>query len=218
MAGDPDTDFSRLGDLMGEALGGPRPQAEPAPAATRGRRSPAPSRSPGRAGTSAGGDDVVGRLALAWEAVVGPEVAANSQPVRFSRGRLVVAASSSAWAQTLHFMENAITRGLNERLGQQVVESVLFRPAGWDRFSATAGQEAGVAPSGQTADTGSGAAAAAPATGLGSQSTSPGAELTPEQAAALEAVAHLGLAPRLERDIMRAMTAVFVRGQRDSVR
>ena len=56
------------------------------------------------------------RLAAVWPDVVGPEVARNAQPRTLRRGRLVVATSSSVWAQTLQHMAGEILPRLNEAL------------------------------------------------------------------------------------------------------
>lgn len=72
------------------------------------------------------------RLAAEWPRVVGPEIAQNAQPRSLRGGRLVVATSSSVWAQTLQLMAEQVRRGLNEALGAPIVEDVVFRPAGWD--------------------------------------------------------------------------------------
>ena len=56
------------------------------------------------------------RLAAVWPDVVGPEVARNAQPRTLRAGRLVVATSSSVWAQTLQHMAGEILPRLNEAL------------------------------------------------------------------------------------------------------
>lgn len=80
------------------------------------------------------------RLAAVWPDVVGPEVARNARPRTLRAGRLVVATSSSVWAQTLQHMAGEILPRLNEALavgleGQTeavVIREAIFRPAGWD--------------------------------------------------------------------------------------
>jgi hypothetical protein len=80
------------------------------------------------------------RLVTVWPEVVGVEVARNAQPRTLRGGRLVVATSSSVWAQTLQHMAGEILPRLNEVLaagvdGQTeavVIRDVVFRPAGWD--------------------------------------------------------------------------------------
>ncbi len=80
------------------------------------------------------------RLATVWPDVVGPEVSRNAQPRTLRAGRLIVATSSSVWAQTLQHMAGEILPRLNEALaagvdGQTeavVIREAIFRPAGWD--------------------------------------------------------------------------------------
>jgi hypothetical protein len=197
-------DFERLGDLLGETYDAP----------AGGTRS-GDLGGAGRAGASTSGpgsEPAAGparMLAVVWPDVVGPEVAANARPVQLRRGRLVVSASSSVWAQTLHFMSAAITTSINERLGAQVVEQIVFRHAGWE---ARPGSQTG----GETV-----AGEAAPAVAARDAPASApdrDAALSPEQKAALEAVERLDLAPDLRDKITRAMRAVFVRTEQDSVR
>lgn len=80
------------------------------------------------------------RLATVWPDVVGPEVARNAQPRTLRAGRLVVATSSSVWAQTLQHMAGEILPRLNEALAAGLddqteavfIREAIFRPAGWD--------------------------------------------------------------------------------------
>ncbi len=80
------------------------------------------------------------RLVTVWPEVVGAEVARNAQPRTLRGGRLVVATSSSVWAQTLQHMAGEIlprlnevlAAGLDEQTEAVVIREVIFRPAGWD--------------------------------------------------------------------------------------
>jgi hypothetical protein len=195
-------DFTRVGDLipaeLRETQSGASSAGEPALAR------PAPG---------VGHPEPARLLALVWSEAVGKEVAANSEPVHLQRGRLIVAASSSVWAQTLQFMEETIKSRVNERLGNLVVEHIQFRHAGWEertRHTAPRTQaavlarqwpESGSAPDGPSSD--------------GGDVT---ARLSGEEEQALEAVRHMGLDHNLEETILRAMKAAFVRNQRKSVR
>jgi predicted nucleic acid-binding Zn ribbon protein len=51
-----------------------------------------------------------------WPAVVGPEIAAEAQPMRERGGVLTVSCSSSVWAQELDLMGATITTQLNARM------------------------------------------------------------------------------------------------------
>jgi hypothetical protein len=72
------------------------------------------------------------RVAEIWEAAVGPETARQAQPLSLRGGRLVVATSSSVWAQTLQLMAETLRMALNDALGEEAVTEVVCRPAGWD--------------------------------------------------------------------------------------
>ena len=188
-------DFDRLGDLLGEACG------VPVSATVPGRGAPAGS-----------SQDPARLLAVVWPDVVGEEVAANARPVQLKQGRLVVSASSSAWAQTLHLMSEVITARVNERLGAGAVERVVFRHAGWEDNPPR--RAAGGAPTAKTRGPGAGTADTGPATA----SASDAGPLSAEQMDALAGVERLGLGPELQERITRAMKTAFVRGQQDSVR
>jgi hypothetical protein len=150
-------------------------------------------------------------VATIWQEAVGAEIAANARPVQLRSGRLVVTTSSSAWAQTLHLMSETVKARLNERLGEQVVERVVFRHAGWERPRAAAEE----AP----ARTGPVRKASAQTTpGRLSEAGAVTPALDREQEEALRALERLGLDPALEARIAAAMKAAFVRGQQDSGR
>lgn len=205
-------DVVRLGELLGqtyEALAG---EESTAPAESRGgdrRRSPAAG---SKGASPASPEQMVARV---WPDVVGPEVAANTRPVQLRRQRLVVSASSSAWAQTLQFMGPSIAARLNERLGTAAVDEIVFRHAGWEEQPRRSAGSDGPC----SAPAGAGAAAGAAGGGPGltpSDDTDEG--LTAEQRAALADVERLDLDPALRTRVLRAMRAAFVRGQQDSVR
>jgi hypothetical protein len=192
-------DFDRLGDLLEESIRVLPPPADPGGPAGDGTRLVGPPRSRRTAAAPRGsGRDPARELALAWPDVVGEKVAANTRPVQLRQGRLVVSASSSAWAQTLQFMSTTIMARLNDRLGEGTVQQVAFRHAGWEQH-----------PRGQPGE--------GSALGDGAVPNQEGA-LSADEQAALAGVKELGLAPELERRITRAMRAAFVRGQQEYVR
>jgi len=154
------------------------------------------------------------RLAEAWPGVVGPEVARNAQPRTLRAGRLVVATSSSVWAQTLQHMAGEILPRLNEALavgldGQAeavVVREAVFRPAGWDPGGGAGSPRALDSPS----DGGN----------CGVEGWSPGEtrlracrrrRLTAAEEAAIEAVRCQAGDPELGERISRAMRASLER-------
>jgi len=172
-AGAPGSDFERLGDLLGEV------------GALRS------SRAEGKSTTDAG-PDTGRRLASLWADAVGPEIAENTEPLRVKQGRLVVAASSSAWAQTLQLMGGEIKARLNTLMESEEVQEISFRHAGWENRPRY--EEKGTP---------------APARGE---------ELSEEQCAALGEVERLDLDSDLREKIRQAMQASFGRGEQDSGR
>lgn len=66
----------------------------------------------------------IGQLAAAWDAVVGPRLAAESAPVSLERGELVVAASDGPWGAQMRFLAAEIRTKANAALGSADVERV----------------------------------------------------------------------------------------------
>jgi predicted nucleic acid-binding Zn ribbon protein len=62
-----------------------------------------------------------------WEALVGSQVAAHSQPVRLRDGELVVEAESTAWATQLRLLSRTLVTRLQEQLGADVVRKLVIR-------------------------------------------------------------------------------------------
>lgn len=172
-------DFERLGDLLGDvtplhAMGA---RARPDPA----------TEDPGRG------------VARVWAEAVGPEIASNAEPLRMKSGRLVVATSSSAWAQTLQLMADRVCGRLNELLRERAVTEIIFRHAGWEKRSMGTG------------------ASARPGGAVEQETASDDQEnkLTGEQKAALAEVEGLDLVPDIKGKILRAMRDSFVRGEQE---
>jgi predicted nucleic acid-binding Zn ribbon protein len=161
-------DFARLGDLLGEV---------------------GALRSSGSGHNSAA--DTGRRLASLWADAVGSEISANAEPLHMRQGRLVVAASSSAWAQTLQLMAGEIKARLNVLLQNEEVEEITFRHAGWEDRTRAGQREA---------------------------SELHGEQLSEEQRAALGEVEGLDLDPCLREKITQAMQASFGRAEQDSGR
>jgi len=191
-------DLERVGDLLGAVSDWGHASAE----ADAGPRSVSGSGVPCRPAL-----DPARLLATVWPDVVGPDVAANARPVQFRQGRLVVSASSSAWAHTLHLMSEAIVARLNERLGPGTVESAVFRHAGWEEGPVPPARRQGRGPS-----------AARPRSGESGVDAHRSEGLTKEQEAALAAVDALEVPPDLREKMKRAIRAAFVRGGQDFVR
>jgi hypothetical protein len=204
-------DFDRLGDLL--------------PVADEAVEPPA-----GATGSAARAADLNRRLAAVWADVVGDEVASNARPMQLRDGRLVVTTSSSAWAQTLHLMSQMVIARLNERLGGGAVEKAVFRHAGWEDFSLSAGRET---PPGRRPRGRGGRDAQAPAPTpseqtRGAEPPAPGGGPAPdagdlvgfsdEEKRALADLERLPLSPSVKDTIRDAMKVGFVRARQDSGR
>lgn len=135
----------------------------------------------GRSGAAPRGTTLEREVVGVWERVVGADVAKNARPLHLRRGRLSVATSSAAWAQTLQLMSGRVISGLNEALGSDVVKDVAFRHAGW--------------------------LPAPEADGGASETVPPRRRLTPAEEASVVEVARLAADEDLGRRIAAAMRA-----------
>jgi hypothetical protein len=61
-----------------------------------------------------------GRLFRSWEGIVGPEVAARSQPLSLRGGVLRIQTDSAAWASEVRYLAPEILRRTNEAFGGEV--------------------------------------------------------------------------------------------------
>ena len=62
-----------------------------------------------------------------WTDVVGQAVASRAQPLRIINGTLTVAVSSGPWMQELTFLKEMMKEKLNERLGSEVVRTIILK-------------------------------------------------------------------------------------------
>ncbi len=62
-----------------------------------------------------------------WPEVVGQAVACRAQPLRIINGTLTVAVSSGPWMQELTFLKEMMKEKLNERLGSEVVRTIILK-------------------------------------------------------------------------------------------
>jgi predicted nucleic acid-binding Zn ribbon protein len=69
------------------------------------------------------------QVLVAWPAVVGEPVAAETRPTTLARGRLTVETSSPALSHQLRLQAQIIIDALNQRLGEAVVTELHFRLA-----------------------------------------------------------------------------------------
>lgn len=210
--GSGETDFDRLGDLLQRVAGKSATDLPDcaAPADRSGREANVPQAASRR--------DPAYAVASIWPEVVGPEVVANAQPVQLRQGRLVVSASSSVWAQTLHLMSDAIVARLNDRLGPGSVKRVIFRHAGWEeslqRRCPDRKRPGMLSKSAATGSIGSAGEQIRP----GVLPDASRASLSQPEEDALVTVEYLDLTPELRGKIIRTMRAAFVRMQQDVVR
>jgi predicted nucleic acid-binding Zn ribbon protein len=69
----------------------------------------------------------VGSVFGRWDQIVGPDLAAHTQPAHYGDGELVVTADSTAWATQLRLLAANLVRRLNEELGDGTVTRVTVR-------------------------------------------------------------------------------------------
>jgi predicted nucleic acid-binding Zn ribbon protein len=71
--------------------------------------------------------DVNTSLVQRWPDLVGPNVGANSRPVRLKNGTLTVAVADPAWATQLRFLEATLVARLQAELGADAVSTIEVR-------------------------------------------------------------------------------------------
>lgn len=67
---------------------------------------------------------VAGDLHGDWEAIVGPQLAGHTAPLRLQGGVLVLAAATPMWAAEVRQLGSVITRRVNERVGEGTVRTI----------------------------------------------------------------------------------------------
>jgi predicted nucleic acid-binding Zn ribbon protein len=67
------------------------------------------------------------RVVEAWAELAGAHINARCESVWVNRGKLYVKIGSAAWRQELHLQRRDWCRRLNERLGADLVEEIVFR-------------------------------------------------------------------------------------------
>lgn len=68
-----------------------------------------------------------GLARAAWPPAVGPKVAARTEAVWFSEGRLVVEVEDGTWQRQLAALKGQILKRLEDMLGQPLVGEIEFR-------------------------------------------------------------------------------------------
>jgi predicted nucleic acid-binding Zn ribbon protein len=66
--------------------------------------------------------DVISR----WAELVGPTVAAQSEPISLTRGRLVLKVSSGSWRHELLYMRKQLIASINDAVGERVVREIVL--------------------------------------------------------------------------------------------
>ncbi len=61
-----------------------------------------------------------------WDAVVGNEIARQTEPFRVTDGTLYVKVADTVWRNELHFLKNEIIQKLNEKVGKQIITDIKF--------------------------------------------------------------------------------------------
>ena len=62
-----------------------------------------------------------------WDEVVGPAIAEHAQPSNITKKQLKVHVAEPIWLQELEFVAEMIKDKLNQKLGRNAVEKVIFR-------------------------------------------------------------------------------------------
>ncbi len=63
-----------------------------------------------------------------WKKLVGPQIAAATEPVLITRDSvLLVAVSSSSWMSELSLMEPHLLAAINKRAGERQIKKIRFR-------------------------------------------------------------------------------------------
>jgi len=73
------------------------------------------------------------RALAAWDAVVGPEIAAHSRAIDLEEGVLTLQADHGAWRQELTLLMPQIMAQFNSRFGPGTVTAIQWARAGTDR-------------------------------------------------------------------------------------
>ena len=86
-----------------------------------------------------------GRLFRSWEDIVGPEVAARSQPLSLREGVLRIQTDSPAWAAEVRYLAPELLRRANAALGRELARElkVSLRSSSRDGSPGRSGGQAG---------------------------------------------------------------------------
>jgi len=62
-----------------------------------------------------------------WESVVGQTISKDARPWKLNGKKLEVHVSASVWLQQLNYMKSDMIQKLNERLGNNVINNIIFK-------------------------------------------------------------------------------------------
>ena len=68
-----------------------------------------------------------GVVISAWQDISGRQVSQATEAVWVEQRRLVVRLSSASWRQELHLQRTAWRDRLNEQLGREMIDEIVFR-------------------------------------------------------------------------------------------
>lgn len=74
-------------------------------------------------------DMAMTRIWEVWDEAVGDPIARNAKPGAFKDGMLIVHVSSSVWMQQLRFCKQTMLASLNQMLGNDIVNDLMFKIA-----------------------------------------------------------------------------------------
>lgn len=92
-------DFSHIGSVIGKMLGSYRQESD---------------------------EDLV-KVWSIWDQAVGEAVAKNARPGAFKGKLLLVNVNSSTWAHQLQFLKKDLIKKVNNALGKNLVEEIIFK-------------------------------------------------------------------------------------------
>jgi predicted nucleic acid-binding Zn ribbon protein len=67
------------------------------------------------------------RIDRMWDKIVGEIIAENTRPAALKEKTLLVYVNSSPWLHHLHFLKEEIVRKVNDTLGEDLIEDILFK-------------------------------------------------------------------------------------------
>lgn len=72
---------------------------------------------------------------IAWDRIVGPQIAAQARPGKMRDGVLTVMVASAPWLQQLNFLKGEILQRLNTHLGAPLIKEIYLKAGTLPRLS-----------------------------------------------------------------------------------